>query len=95
MLKAGCNAEQTLESCLNGELSTIREKAGELLQKRLPRHNAPSIMAVCGSKGSPINLCQMIACVGQQTVAECQTDSSTDRCLILSHTPSIQQPRVL
>lgn len=25
-------------------------------------------MAVCGSKGSPINLCQMIACVGQQTV---------------------------
>lgn len=25
-------------------------------------------MAMCGSKGSNINLCQMIACVGQQTV---------------------------
>ena len=22
-------------------------------------------MATCGSKGSPINLCQMMACVGQ------------------------------
>jgi DNA-directed RNA polymerase III subunit RPC1 len=26
-------------------------------------------MAVCGSKGSNINLCQMIACVGQQTAS--------------------------
>ena len=53
---------------MNGELSQIREKAGEILKKKLPRHNAPLIMAVCGSKGSNINLCQMIACVGQQVV---------------------------
>lgn len=26
------------------------------------------MMFICGSKGSNINLCQMIACVGQQTV---------------------------
>jgi len=64
VLKAGCNAEQTLESSMNGELSNIREKAGDILKKRLPRYNAPLIMAVCGSKGSNINLCQMIACVG-------------------------------
>lgn len=25
-------------------------------------------MSQCGSKGSPINICQMIACVGQQSV---------------------------
>lgn len=67
-LKAGCNAEQTLEEMMNGELSNIRERAGEVLKKKLPRHNAPLIMAVSGSKGSNINLCQMIACVGQQTV---------------------------
>ncbi|KAL6556322.1 DNA-directed RNA polymerase III subunit 1 [Orobanche gracilis] len=30
--------------------------------------NSPLIMSQCGSKGSPINICQMIACVGQQTV---------------------------
>lgn len=67
-LKPGCNAEQTLESNLNGKLSKIREDAGKTLLSVLPRHNAPLIMAVCGSKGSNINLSQMIACVGQQTV---------------------------
>jgi len=63
-LKAGCNADQTLESELQGELSKIRETAGEILKTNLPRHNAPLIMAISGSKGSNINLCQMIACVG-------------------------------
>ena len=67
-LKAGCNAEQSLEDGLNGELGKIREKAGDMLKKTLPRYNAALIMAVCGSKGSNINLSQMIACVGQQTV---------------------------
>ncbi|VDN21111.1 unnamed protein product, partial [Cylicostephanus goldi] len=35
----------------------------------LIRHNAPLIMAVCGSKGSFINISQMIACVGQQAIS--------------------------
>lgn len=30
--------------------------------------NSPLIMSQCGSKGSPINISQMIACVGQQSV---------------------------
>jgi DNA-directed RNA polymerase III subunit RPC1 len=64
-LRAGCNADQTLESNMGGELSRIREIAGEILKNNLPRHNAPLIMAISGSKGSNINLCQMIACVGQ------------------------------
>ena len=64
-LKAGCNADQSLEAILNGELGNIREKAGEVLKQSLPKHNAALIMAVCGSKGSNINLSQMIACVGQ------------------------------
>mmetsp|Transcript_29477 Transcript_29477/g.44736 ORF Transcript_29477/g.44736 Transcript_29477/m.44736 type:complete len:409 (-) Transcript_29477:1497-2723(-) len=69
VLKAGCNAEQTLESNLNKELSTMRDKAGKILVDSLPRYNAPLIMALCGAKGSNINLSQMIACVGQQTVS--------------------------
>ena len=68
-LKAGCNADQSLEAILNGELGNIREKAGDMLKKNLPKHNAALIMAICGSKGSNINLSQMIACVGQQTVS--------------------------
>ena len=67
-LKAGCDAEQSLEDGMNGELGKIRDKAGDMLKKSLPRYNAALIMAVCGSKGSNINLSQMIACVGQQTV---------------------------
>ena len=30
--------------------------------------NSPLTMANCGSKGSPINISQMVACVGQQSV---------------------------
>jgi DNA-directed RNA polymerase III subunit RPC1 len=35
----------------------------------LPFSNSPRIMADCGSKGSSINISQMIACVGQQAVS--------------------------
>lgn len=68
-LKPGCNAEQTLESVLNGKLSQVRDKLGDLLRNSLNIFNAPYVMAISGSKGSNINLSQMIACVGQQTVS--------------------------
>lgn len=32
-------------------------------------HNSPLIMTLCGSKGSKINISQMVACVGQQAVS--------------------------
>lgn len=32
-------------------------------------YNAPKTMALCGSKGSPINVAQMVACVGQQAIS--------------------------
>lgn len=34
----------------------------------LQMHNAPLIMSQCGSKGSPVNIAQMVTCVGQQAV---------------------------
>lgn len=34
----------------------------------LPWRNSPLIMSQCGSKGSPINISQMVALVGQQSV---------------------------
>ncbi|KAI3386318.1 hypothetical protein SNEBB_004314 [Seison nebaliae] len=65
----GCTPEQTLESMILKELSTIRDRAGQLCKEELPFSNSPLIMAVCGSKGSFINISQMIACVGQQAIS--------------------------
>jgi DNA-directed RNA polymerase III subunit RPC1 len=59
---------QSLEEILNGILGRLREAAGQEAMKALPWSNSPRIMAECGSKGSPLNISQMIACVGQQAV---------------------------
>lgn len=67
-LKAGCNEEQSLESVLTGLLSKLRSSMGDVCMEQLSRHNSPKIMAICGSKGSSLNISQMIACVGQQSV---------------------------
>lgn len=67
--QAGFDEEATLESMVTGRLSQLREEAGQLCIKELPWFNSPLIMALCGSKGSVINISQMIACVGQQTVS--------------------------
>jgi DNA-directed RNA polymerase III subunit RPC1 len=65
----GCNPEQSLEAVILKELSVIRDKAGDACLKTLDKHNSPLIMAICGSKGSFINISQMIACVGQQAIS--------------------------
>ena len=65
----GCNAEETLEAEMTGQLSLIREESGKMCLRELRPGNSPLIMAQCGSKGSSINISQMIACVGQQTVS--------------------------
>lgn len=64
------------------ELSVIRDKAGDACLKNLDRHNSPLIMAICGSKGSFINISQMIACVGQQAISGSRIpDGFEDRSL--------------
>ncbi|KAG4093895.1 RNA polymerase III largest subunit Rpc1 [Neocallimastix lanati (nom. inval.)] len=65
----GCNQEQTLEAKISGVLSKIRDDVGQCCFQELNRHNAPLIMSVCGSKGSKINVSQMVACVGQQIIS--------------------------
>jgi DNA-directed RNA polymerase III subunit RPC1 len=59
---------QSLEEILNGILGRLREAAGQQAMKALPWENTPRVMADCGSKGSPLNISQMAACVGQQAV---------------------------
>eukprot|EP00794_Sanderia_malayensis_P012251 gene12251-13513_t len=65
----GCTAEETLEAVILKELSVIREHCGKACLNELHRSNSPLTMAVCGSKGSFINISQMIACVGQQAIS--------------------------
>ncbi|MEW5309629.1 MAG: hypothetical protein WDW38_001506 [Sanguina aurantia] len=67
-LQTGSDREQSLETSLTGVLNGIREAAGKICMDTLHWHNSPLIMSQCGSKGSPINIAQMVACVGQQSV---------------------------
>ncbi|EJT46834.1 DNA-directed RNA polymerase iii largest subunit [Trichosporon asahii var. asahii CBS 2479] len=53
----GCDQETTLEQLISGILSGVREAVGDVCMNELSRHNAPLIMATCGSK------------VGQQIIA--------------------------
>ncbi|CAB0042436.1 unnamed protein product [Trichogramma brassicae] len=65
----GCNEEETLEAMILKELSVIRDHAGKICLKELHPSNSPLTMALSGSKGSFINISQMIACVGQQAIS--------------------------
>ncbi|GAO48072.1 DNA-directed RNA polymerase III complex large subunit Rpc1 [Saitoella complicata NRRL Y-17804] len=65
----GCTGEQTAELNVSGTLSAVRGEAGDYCLKELPRSNAPLIMAKSGSKGSLVNVAQMVALVGQQIIA--------------------------
>lgn len=66
---SGCTVLETLESMLSSLLSKIREECGKLCSSELSKNNAPLIMQECGSKGSKINVAQMVACVGQQIIS--------------------------
>ncbi|KAJ1562028.1 hypothetical protein HK405_000629 [Cladochytrium tenue] len=65
----GSTDEQTLESEISRVLSKVREDVGNTCMTELNKYNAPLIMALCGSKGSKINVSQMVACVGQQIIS--------------------------
>ncbi|EPS62830.1 hypothetical protein M569_11956, partial [Genlisea aurea] len=67
-LLPGCNKAETLEAKITGTLNKIRDTTAEVCMTNLSWRNSPLIMSQCGSKGSPINICQMVACVGQQSV---------------------------
>eukprot|EP00658_Telonema_sp_P-2_P032029 TRINITY_DN23828_c0_g1_i2.p1 TRINITY_DN23828_c0_g1~~TRINITY_DN23828_c0_g1_i2.p1 ORF type:complete len:1267 (+),score=349.18 TRINITY_DN23828_c0_g1_i2:341-4141(+) len=64
----GMTLANSLESKIQGVLSAVRNEAGTLCIRELPSENAPRVMERAGSKGSEINIAQMVACVGQQVV---------------------------
>jgi len=59
---------ESFESEVNKVLNKAHEEAGEFAMVSLNRDNNIKNMVNAGSKGSFINIAQMIACVGQQNV---------------------------
>ena len=79
---AGMNEEQTLETSISGILTKVRSQAGDICFAELSKANPPMVMAVCGSKGSGINVAQMVATVGQQIIDQARpTNGFLDRTL--------------
>lgn len=64
----GSTQEGTLETKISGTLTNVRAAVGDICMRQLSRHNAPLIMATCGSKGE---------CMG------CKR-ASLDSCLVFS-----------
>lgn len=90
---AGCDMEQTLENSISGILSKVRQQAGTYCIDTLSRNNAPLIMAQSGSKGSDINVAQMVAVVGQQIIGGQRVpDGFQDRSLPHFHKNARQPP---
>lgn len=59
---------EDFENQINRILNNARDKAGSNAQKSLSSGNNIKRMVDCGSKGSFINISQIIACVGQQNI---------------------------
>ncbi|CAM6128982.1 unnamed protein product [Calypogeia fissa] len=59
---------ESFENSVNRVLNNARDEAGSSAQKSLSESNNLKAMVTAGSKGSFINISQMIACVGQQNV---------------------------
>ncbi|KAI9682843.1 MAG: DNA-directed RNA polymerase II subunit rpb1 [Trizodia sp. TS-e1964] len=64
----GMNVRQTFESKVSKSLNAARDKAGTRTEESLKDINNAIQMARSGSKGSTINISQMTAVVGQQSV---------------------------
>ncbi|KAJ5901739.1 hypothetical protein N7495_002267 [Penicillium taxi] len=64
----GMNVRETFESKVSRALNNARDEAGDVTEKSLKDLNNAIQMARSGSKGSSINISQMTAVVGQQSV---------------------------
>ncbi|ADC64931.1 DNA-directed RNA polymerase subunit A' [Ferroglobus placidus DSM 10642] len=64
----GRSLEETLEMKIMQVLGKARDQAGKIASQYLGMDNAAVIMAVSGARGSMLNLTQMAACIGQQSV---------------------------
>jgi DNA-directed RNA polymerase subunit A' len=67
-LTRGLSPEEALELYLVNELSRARDRAGRIADRSFPNDNAGVIMASTGARGSTLNIGQMTAVLGQQSI---------------------------
>ena len=66
--KAGETSSLLMEGCMTKLMTGVLNRAGAVVQKDLSPQNNVLIMVQSGAKGSPVNIAQILACVGQQSV---------------------------
>jgi DNA-directed RNA polymerase II subunit RPB1 len=66
--KTGKSNEEEFETKVNIYLNKAAEEAGKIGRKSLDKDNRFVIMVNAGSKGSILNIAQMVSCLGQQNV---------------------------
>jgi len=64
----GVKPEDMLENYIMNELSRARDKAAKIVEKVISEENSGFIMAKTGARGSSLNLGQMMAMLGQQSI---------------------------
>jgi len=64
----GRTAEETLELKILELLNRSRNETGKVVAEHLNKRTGSSVMSDSGSRGGPLNLAQMAACVGQQAM---------------------------
>ena len=64
----GKTNEVEFETKVNAMLNKAQEEAGKIGRKSLSKDNRFVIMVNAGSKGSALNIAQMVSCLGQQNV---------------------------
>ena len=67
-LTRGLSPEEALELYVVNELSRARDRAGRLADRSFPDDNSGVIMASTGARGSTLNIGQMAAALGQQSI---------------------------
>lgn len=64
----GKTNEEEFETQVNNTLNQASSEAGKIGREKLSKNNRFVIMVNAGSKGSDLNISQMISCLGQQNV---------------------------
>ncbi|MFQ5920940.1 MAG: DNA-directed RNA polymerase subunit A'', partial [Nitrososphaerales archaeon] len=67
-LTRGLSAEEALELHIVNELARARDRAGRAADRAFPDENPGVIMASTGARGSTLNIGQMTAALGQQSI---------------------------
>jgi DNA-directed RNA polymerase subunit A' len=85
-LTRGLSPEDSLEAYIVNELARGRDRAGRIADRAFPPENSGMIMARTGARGSSLNVGQMTAALGQQSVRGKRIDHGM-KGRALSHFP--------